>query len=298
VSEKIRVLLDTDIGSDIDDAVALSYLLRQERCDLLGITTVTGDVAQRAACADVLCREMGRGDIPIHTGASAPLLLGPGQPTVPHYQAIRDRQHRLDYPPNTAVEFLRQTIRRYPGEVVLLSIGPFTNIALLFALDPEIPALLKRFVSMAGVFLPPAIVKSPAEWNVLVDPIASWIVYNRPYPFQQPHLSVGLEVTTRCTMRSPEVAKKFIAKPLDVARQMADVWFGQSHDFMTFHDPLAAALLFTPDLCGYARGGITVPVADEPAGQTRFVPDENGMHAIANSVLADRFFEHYFSVCR
>jgi purine nucleosidase len=297
VSERTRILLDTDIGSDIDDAVALSYLLRQERCDLLGITTVTGDVAQRAACAEVLCREVGRGDIPIHTGASLPLLLGPGQPHVPHYQAIRDRPHRLDYPPNSAVEFLRQTIRRYPGEIVLLSIGPFTNIALLFEIDPEIPALLKRLVSMAGVFLPGEIAKSPAEWNVLVDPIASWIVYNRQYPFHEPHLSVGLDVTRSCVMRSPEVAKKFIAKPLDVARQMADVWFAQGHEYLTFHDPLAAALIFEPALCGYARGKITVPVADEPAGQTRFVSDESGMHSIANSVQPERFFEHFFSVC-
>jgi purine nucleosidase len=55
MDQRVPVILDTDIGSDIDDAVALSYLLRQPRCELVGITTVTGDVAQRAGCADVIC---------------------------------------------------------------------------------------------------------------------------------------------------------------------------------------------------------------------------------------------------
>src|SRR5204862_1648209 len=98
MAPRIPILLDTDIGSDIDDAVALSYLLRQPRCELVGITTVTGDVAQRAACAEVLCRAVDREDIPIHCGASKPLLYGPGQPNVPQHAAIQRLPHRMDRP--------------------------------------------------------------------------------------------------------------------------------------------------------------------------------------------------------
>src|SRR5690349_10019245 len=82
-SPSIPIILDTDIGSDIDDAVALAYLLKQPRCELLGITCVTGDVGKRCACADFVCRAAGRVDIPIHAGASSVLLTGPGQPLVP-----------------------------------------------------------------------------------------------------------------------------------------------------------------------------------------------------------------------
>src|SRR5947209_16029888 len=117
MAETIPVLLDTDIGSDIDDAVCLAYLLRQPRCELLGITTVTGEVAQRAALCEVICRAAGRAGIPIHAGASSVLLFGPGQPRVPQYEAIRERPHRRDYEPGAAIEFLRQTIRARPGEV-------------------------------------------------------------------------------------------------------------------------------------------------------------------------------------
>src|SRR5881397_3451936 len=152
MSDRVLLLLDTDIGSDIDDAVCLAYLLRQPRCELLGVTTVTGEVAERAALCEVICRAAGREEIPIHAGASSVLLLGPGQPRVPQYEAIRERPHRRDYEPGAAVEFLRRTIRRRPGEITLLAIGPFTNVALLFATDPEIPSLLKELVIMGGVY--------------------------------------------------------------------------------------------------------------------------------------------------
>jgi len=62
-----KILLDTDIGSDIDDAVCLAYLLANPDCDLLGITTVTGDTVKRASMASVLCKIAGR-NIPIHPG--------------------------------------------------------------------------------------------------------------------------------------------------------------------------------------------------------------------------------------
>ena len=70
--EKVKVLFDTDIGSDIDDAVALAYLLCQGRCELLGVTTVSGEAALRAEMASAMCLHMGRDDIPVHAGADRP----------------------------------------------------------------------------------------------------------------------------------------------------------------------------------------------------------------------------------
>src|SRR5580700_8421863 len=122
MAQNIPVILDTDIGSDIDDALALSYLLKQPRCELLGITTVTGDVAKRAGCADVICRELNRSDVPIHCGASNVLWIGPGQAEVPQFQYIRDLPRRKEWPKNTAIDFLRKTIRSRPGEITLLTI--------------------------------------------------------------------------------------------------------------------------------------------------------------------------------
>jgi purine nucleosidase len=291
MSTKIPLLLDTDPGSDIDDAVAISYLLRQPRCEFLGITTVSGDVNKRAGIADALCKSMNRTDIPIHAGASTPLWIGPGQPNVPHYAALGDTPHRTDFKPNAAVDFLRKTIRGRPGEITLMTIGPLTNIAVLFSIDPEIPSLLKGIVSMAGQFFSK---ESNLEWNCFVDPLATKIFYqSRP----KSHISYGLDVTLKCTMRSDEVQKRFTPNPLPLVRKMADVWFIHAKE-MTFHDPLVAASIFHPELCEYEDGEIQITVDPDAGktGNTIFKPGASGRHRVAKTVKPSDFFEKYFSV--
>ena len=70
---KIKLIMDTDIGSDIDDALCLAYVLRQPACELLGITTCSSEPAKRAEIADSICRYMGK-DIPIYPGRDTPLI--------------------------------------------------------------------------------------------------------------------------------------------------------------------------------------------------------------------------------
>jgi len=298
VPDRIPVILDTDIGSDIDDAVCLAYLLKQPACDLLGVTTATGDTSQRAALAQLLCEVAGRDDVPVHAGASGPLLIGSGQPHVPQYEAIRHRAHRIDFPPNSALGFLRETIRSRSGEVTLLAIGPMTNLGLLFAADPEIPSLLKELVLMCGVFTsgnghgPGA-----REWNALCDPVATAITYRaRPPRFT----SIGLEVTTQCVLEADECRRRFreAGGPLGLVADMAEVWFRGGARHITFHDPLAGTVIFEPGLCEYTDGTVSVETTSSAlAGMTVFsTHGESKPHRIAVRVDPDRFFEHYFGV--
>jgi purine nucleosidase len=299
----VPVLFDTDIGSDIDDAVALAYLLEQPRCELVGVTTVTGDTVRRAALAEVVCRAAGRTDVPIHAGAPQQVLLhGPGQPQVPQYEAVAGRPHQSDRTPGTALPFLRDTIRARPGEITLLAVGPMTNVAALFAADPEIPRLLDRVVLMCGVFTGRAGHGPGAkEWNALVDPVASAIVFRHAAPGKL--VSIGLDVTTRCRMPADECRRRFTEAGggLGVVGEMAEVWFRHAPE-ITFHDPLAAAVVFEPDLCAYQTGRVSVLADENPlAGLTRWAPGENaddGPHRVAVEVDAERFFGHYFGVFR
>lgn len=291
----MKVLLDTDIGNDIDDAVALAYLLRQPKCELLGITTVTGQARKRAGLAEVICKAAGRKDIPIHCGREEPLGAGPGQPDPRQYAAIEQLPHHKDRPLNTAIEFLRTTIRNHPGEVTLLSIGPYSNMALLFGIDPEIPYLLKNFVSMAGSFYPGA---PEREWNCIVDPIATASVYAKRYAVQSGralpvHRSIGLDVTMKCQMSAAEVRRRFVPEPLATVLKIAEVWFKDASE-ITFHDPLAAATIFHPGLCAYQQGSV---VADPSTGATHFKESARGpTDEVAQSVDSTAFFEEYFSV--
>jgi purine nucleosidase len=140
-SMPIKILLDTDIGSDIDDAICLAYLLAQPECELLGITTVSGEAEKRAMLASALCK-IAQKQIPIYPGAEEPLLVPQGQIKAPQAKALEKWEHDTRFSHGHAVDFLRQTIHSYPGQVTLLTIGPLTNIALLFRLDPDIPYLL------------------------------------------------------------------------------------------------------------------------------------------------------------
>ncbi|MHB9134017.1 MAG: nucleoside hydrolase [Armatimonadota bacterium] len=295
-SERIPILLDTDIGTDIDDAVCLAYLLRQPRCELLGITTVTGEAKERAMLADALCRADGRDDIPIHSGAEQALLVPQQQSRAQQAEILSQFPHRTDFPPNTATEFLRQTIRSRPGEITLLTIGLLTNIGLLFALDPEIPGMLKSLVLMSGLFDQGIPYPSAREWNTQGDPHASAVVYNAKVAT---HLSIGLDVTLRCRLDAAICRKKFHGGPLDVVAKMAEVWFRGSGQ-ITFHDPLAAAVIFQPDLCRYQDGKADIELLSRQVpGMVHWNPNvEEKPHRIAVDVDPDAFFAHYFATVR
>ncbi len=294
-TERLKVLFDTDIGSDIDDAVALAYLLSQPRCDLLGVTTVTGEPGLRAEMVSAMCRHVGRDDIPIHCGSPEAMFIRMRQDRAEQAAALGDRPRQRAFPPGTAVEFLRRTIRAHPGEITLLAVGPLTNIGLLFALDPEIPALLKQVVLMCGRFHD----QMGGEWNAIGDPHATALVYgagcqHRPVR----HVSYGLDVTLKCTLPADEVRQRFKAKVLEPVLDFAEVWFRRAPR-VCFHDPLAAASLFEPALCTYAQGLVRVPVVEPTAGWTVFDSQPaDKPHTVASGVDPAAFFAHYFDVVR
>ena len=301
-SRPIPLLLDTDIGSNIDDALALAYLLRHTRCELLGVTTVSGDVVRRAACAEAVCEDAGRADVPVRAGAPGPLLVGAGQAAVPLYAAVAPRRRTpVASAPGTAVEFLRQAVRARPGEVTLLTIGPLTNVALLFALDPEIPSLLKSIVSMAGVYFPH---ERAVETNVAVDPLAAAMVFRATgRAGSAPHTLVGLDVTTRLTQPAEEFRRAHAGAvpPSPALMEMAEIGF-RKRRHVTFNDPLAAAVVFAPEVCTYESGVVTMAIdrAGEDAARTFFAPDRAAAaprasnHRVARGVRPERFFEEYF----
>ncbi len=297
-----KILLDTDIGSDIDDAVCLAYLLAQPACELLGITTVSGEPLLRARMASAQCRLAGR-DIPIYPGTDAPLIIDQRQPKAPQAAALARWSHQTDFPTGEAVEFLRRTIRQHPGEVTLLGIGPLTNIATLFKADPEIPSLLNALVLMCGVFgdgfKPNHQAGQPRmEWNALLDPHAAEVVYRAAQAMEPGrHRSIGLDVTLKVVMDAASVRARFRQhKLLQPVLDFADVWFEKAQHIV-FHDPLAATTLFDAQICNFDRGDVQVNWREEPRwGQTDFAANPHGRHDVAFHVDAERFFEHYFGV--
>lgn len=287
-----KILLDTDIGSDIDDSICLAYLLKQPECDLVGITTVSGEPQKRAQLASAICKAAGK-DVPIHSGAEAPVLHRQQQPKAPQADDLSAWPHETDFAPNTAVTFLRDMIHKYPHEITLLAIGPLTNVALLFLTYPETAGLLKSVVLMSGNFYN-QFAMPMAEWNVQCDPVASRIVYaNKDV---KKLYAIGLDVTLQVTMPAQEVHAKFTAPVLAPVLPYVNEWCRHSGR-VVFHDPLAGACLFDESVCKFERGEVEVETANERCGGiTYFTPSETGQHFVAKTVDAQKFFSHYFGV--
>lgn len=288
---KTKIILDTDIGTDIDDAICLAYLLANPDCELLGITTVTGEAEKRAMLASVLCKIAGK-DIPIFPGIENPLIIPQLQTKAQQAKALDKWKHEEKFPQGEAIEFLRRTIRNNPHEVVLLTIAPLTNIGILFASDPEIPILLKGLVSMCGYFEHKLPNLGPLEWNAMGDYHASKIVYDSKV---LNHKSIGLDVTCQVTMKSKDFIKRFNHELFKPVLDFADVWF-EKYDTVTFHDPLAGAVIFNERICSFKKGIVDIEIKKEKSeGLTIWTPGEkNGIHKVAVGVNKELFFEEYF----
>ena len=284
----MKILVDTDIGSDIDDAICLSFLLKHPRAEILGITTVSGNAGTRAELASVLtCFH--QVDVPIVVGNSEPVSGKQLQPEVPQASVLDSWPHSKIFQEIPAEDFLADRIRSFPGEVVLLSIGALTNISRLFQRHPDCVGKLGRLVSMSGRFSGYEGMEDVPEWNVLCDISAANSVYHTVG--LRDVLYVGSDVTRRLVMRVEVATERLDVPCLAPVRDMARIWFA-GRKKMTLHDALAGALVLDPSWCTYKRGRIEL---DTASGVTRWHDDDTQLTRVTDGVDVRGFFDHFFS---
>jgi purine nucleosidase len=290
---EVKVLLDTDIGTDIDDAICLTYLLHKPECNLLGITTVTGEPVKRAMIASSLCRHAGK-EVPVYPGYAKPLRIKQKQKIAQQARSLNKWEHDKEFPRNEAVQFLKKTIRENPGEIILLTIGPLTNIGTLFTEDPEIPSLLKAHVLMGGYYFFNVKGRSRLEWNIMGDYQASDIVFKAETPSIR---AIGIDVTSKVVLDSDEFRKRFSAEQFKPLHDYASHWFKHFTHKITFHDPLAAAAIFNDSIVSYERGKVKIGLKGRNSrGLTLWEKDPNGRHETGVSVNKENFFKEIFSM--
>lgn len=282
-----KILLDTDIGGDIDDAICLAYLLREPKCELIGITTVCGEPEKRAAVADAICRAAGK-KIPIVAGLDSTMQPIPVYPTPDGAEELKFWQH-ITYEKADAPAFLYQKIKENPHEITLIGIGNMTNIATLFTTYPDAAELLKGLYIMNGYFGEEPLPEPWYNWNAWADPLASKIVFATNIAV---HRTVPLEVTDSLTIEAEQAEILFRADSdlMKAVFSFGNAWL-ESSDKLTLHDPLAAVCVFYPDICQFERGNVQVETEQENnMGGTTFLPTINGNAEIAKSVDRERFY--------
>ena len=170
------VILDTDIGDDIDDAFALALILRSPELHLLGIETAFGDTELRARLVDRYLAAVGRTDIPVMAGVQGPQTNHFSQAA--YARQWPERKHA------SGVDFLLKQIRAHPGKITLICVGPLTNIGELLKEHPDARTLIKRLVIMGGSVKVGYKPKAPPEpeWNIKLDPAAAQTVFASGVP--------------------------------------------------------------------------------------------------------------------
>jgi inosine-uridine nucleoside N-ribohydrolase len=270
-----RVIIDTDPG--VDDAFALLLAMRSPELRIEGITPVAGNVPLELTLPNALrmVEIAGRTDIPVAAGASRPLErrlvtatyahgengLGGAVFPAPKLQPITD----------PAADFIRRTVRKYPGEVTLIMLGPQTNVATALASDPGLAMLIKGVVMMGGS-LSGGNVTPSAEFNIYVDPEAARIVFQSGIPLSM----VGLDVTrktalTEAHVQRLEAAGTRVGKAAAlIARNTID--HNRAQGFLggpNMHDPLAMAAFLDPTLLTWKDYYVDIETKGElTAGET------------------------------
>jgi purine nucleosidase len=291
VSAPQLVILDTDIGDDIDDAFALALVLRSPELHLLGITTEFGDTELRARLVDRYLKAVGRDDIPVTAGVETP---APSHFTQAAYARQQpDRNHE------NAVDFLLAQIRAHPGEITLIAIGPLVNVQAAIARDPATFRKLKRVVMMGGsvyrgyddgktvVHRPPE-----PEWNIRCDPagaqallVSGVPVFMMPLDSTQVHLQLP-QLLAIVSHNSPLT---------DQLTLLYHQWAGDREwPPPTLYDPVAVTYSIRPDLCPATPmrlevdgQGNTKPVSGAANAQVCLRSDEKGFLAL----LLDRILK-------
>ena len=250
------IIIDTDPGQD--DAIALLLAAASPELDLLGVTTVAGNVplALTTLNARKVLELAGRTDVPVCAGADRPLDV----PLVTAEHVHGDTGlNGVDLPepvlpldPRHAVDFIVQTLReREPGTVTLCPLGPLTNIALALRQAPDIAPRIQRIVLMGGGFFEGGNVTPAAEFNFYVDPQAAHEVFTSGVPITMAPLDVTHEVLTTArridAIRAlPNRVGAVVAAWMEFFERYDEEKYGQ--DGGPLHDPCVIAWLLKPEL--------------------------------------------------
>jgi inosine-uridine nucleoside N-ribohydrolase len=280
---KIPVILDTDIGTDIDDAFALALIIDSPEFELLGVTTVSGDTAARARIAAKMLWEAGGKwrQVPVAAGATgskqninqAPWAEGFVGP-----QLLKEN----------AVDFLRSKFHRYPGQITLIAIGELTNVAALLKADPQVAKKIKRISLMGGSiargYEPGS--NPDAEWNIKSNPAAAQVVFSSGIPL----IMAPLDVTAMLKLDAAARTRIF-SQHTPVTDSLAALYHLWNRETPTLFDPMAVALVLDPALC--QTKDLAVDVNDK--GYTKISEDNPASATVGLSTDPQKFFEFYLA---
>ncbi|KAL3839794.1 hypothetical protein ACJIZ3_024385 [Penstemon smallii] len=271
-----KIIIDTDPG--IDDSMAILMAFQSPELEILGLTTIFGNVTTEDATRNalLLCEIAGCPDVPVAEGS--PEALKRGEPRIADFIHGSDGMGNTFIPPpktkksdKSAPEFLVDKVSEYPGEVSILALGPLTNLALAVKRDSSFASKVKRIVILGGAFFALGNVNPAAEANIYGDPEAADIVFTCGANIDV----VGINITTQVKMTDMHLDKlrqssgKYAQLISDMCKFYRD-WHVKSDGVygIFLHDPVSFVALVRPDLFTFKKGVVRVETQGICVGHT------------------------------
>ncbi len=282
---KVPILLDTDIGTDVDDAFALALALASPEVELAGVTTVAEGAEDRAWMVCRFLTAVGKREVPVAWGRDK-------QPASSIEEQIQYRRHpavifnRTAKPvKESAVALMYAKLKERPGKLTLVAIGPLTNVARLLADHPDCKPWIKRIVIMGGSVRAGYDGKTEpeAEWNVKLDVAAARAVFASGVPL----LVAPLDATATLKLGEP-LRRKLFAACTPLTYQVQALYQLWDKPTPTLFDPVAVALAFTEKF--WTMEDLRLEVDDK--GFTRVGKGEPNAR-VATAVKGDDFLKWY-----
>jgi len=290
-AQKQKVIFDCDLGGDIDDAFALGLLLNcREEFDILGITMDHGETMGRARIACKMLYLTGLEEIPVYVGRPTPGIVGTDKEIAgPSNQYMWAQDFTLLKPQEKpAADFIIESLDKYPGEIILFTVGPVPTIGDVLDRRPDILKKARRVVSMFGSFYVGYDGSKPCpEWNVKAD-----ISSARKLLASGADLTfAGLDVTDHVILEQP--LREWLLwrqSPLTISlTQLLSFWYKQADwaQRPKMFDPVALGMVLWPDLFETKKVHVTI----NNEGMTLIDPQGKPNCTIGTSIKKDEFLE-------
>ncbi|KAI3459878.1 hypothetical protein Pfo_016541 [Paulownia fortunei] len=279
MGERKKIIIDTDPG--IDDAMAIFLALQSPEVEVIGLTTIYGNVYTTLATRNALhlLEIAGRTDIPVAEGSHVTITKGT-KLRIADFVHGTDGLGNQNFPPpkgkpieQSAADFLIQQAGLYPGKVTVVALGPLTNIALAIQSDPSFIQNVGQIVLLGGAFSVNGNVNPAAEANIFGDPDAADLVFTSGADI----LAIGINVTHQVVLTDADRDKlaESSGKFAQYMCKILDVYFSYHHDAYStkgvyLHDPTTLLAAVNPSLITYVEGVVRVQTLGITRGLTLF----------------------------
>lgn len=305
MEELKRVIIDTDPGSDFDDAYAIVLAANSPELILEGITIVSGLQDVRTKIARKLLNLCGRQDVPVYQGCALPIMRTP----VPGWSTFKpagnegkgfltEKDEALEANPGHAVDFIIDKVMEHPGEITLIPIAELTNIALAILKEPRLIDSVKEIVLMGGIINPEDYGMTPnLEHNLSSDPEATRIVFESGIPIRVVSMNVTMKMCM--TLERFEELQSYHTPVVDGLVAMTKEWFALvQRDWSELHDPVAVGAVIDPSFITTKKYFIDIRIRDGimctiPHERIEFIPTKKPHIDWGVDIDGERFWRFF-----